>query len=109
MEQACPGKWGHLPELLWANLRSRFFIIFSGKGKKIRTLPFPLVSQTKREEGPPDRRLPWASQHFLNSFIKDRASGSFPAHFSFQCPYLCLLSLAGTLTGILFPLTNSGS
>ena len=109
------------PRLLWRKLfpgsRSylgltydqAFFIIFSRKGKKRRTRPFPLVSQTKREEGPPDRRLPWVSQHFVNSSIKDRVCGSSQAQFSFQCPYLYLLSLTGTLTGILFPLTNSGS
>ena len=108
------------PRLLWRKLfpgsRSylgltsdqAFFYNFFGEREK-KNASFLLVPKTKREERPPDRKLPWASQHFLNYFITDRVCGSSLAHFSFQCPYLYLLSLTGTLTGILFPLTNSGS
>ena len=39
-----------------ANLRSAVFF-FSGKGGKKRTHSFSPRLQTKREEGPPDRRL----------------------------------------------------
>ena len=56
--------------------------------------PFPLVSQTKREKGPPNRRLPWASQHFLNSFIKDRVYAEVFWHTSHFSVHISLPSFS---------------